>query len=98
MLNYECPHCRKRGISTWRSMRANGFPVQRLVPITCSECGTEVEATWWSVIWTSAPFVAAFFLAWNFISSTPVFMTVVAAVLLASLWVNSRFVVWTEKR
>jgi hypothetical protein len=36
-------------------------------------------------------------LAWNFIGSTPLFVTTVAATIVLSLWLN-RFVVWTEKR
>ena len=95
MLDYECPHCHMRAISMWRAMR---FPGQATASISCSQCGTEVEPTWWSVIRTNIPFVAAYLLTWNFISSTFVFIAVVSAALVASLWLSSRFVVWTEKR
>ena len=92
MFNHECPHCHNRSISTWRAI-GHG-----MAPITCRTCGTEVVSTWWSVIWTTIPFLVVYVLAWNFISLTPVFVAVVTAALLASLWLSSRFVVWTEKR
>jgi endogenous inhibitor of DNA gyrase (YacG/DUF329 family) len=94
MLDHECPHCQKRAISTWRAVR---IPMRELPRITCSECGTEVEATIWSVFWTNIPFVAAFALAWCFVNSTLIFWMIVGGTLAGSMWLSRRFVVWFEK-
>jgi endogenous inhibitor of DNA gyrase (YacG/DUF329 family) len=106
MFNYECPHCHKRAISTWRprskrmtsNLRPTRAPAQSPLTIKCSECGAEVTLTLWSFFWCTLPFLALIALIWFLVGDeSPIVWALYATLFLASVWVNQKFLVWVEK-
>src|SRR5205807_5179873 len=95
VFNYECPHCHKHAISTWRTVR---FPARPARWIACSECGTQVTTTLWSSLWCILPPCAAVvLLAIFFGPGTLVSWILLSAIFLVSVWVNQKFLVWIER-
>ena len=90
MQSYECPHCRKRSISTWEKLTLVGpdetlWLTWRYPSLTCQNCGAKVKLRAWSQLLGIAPFCVVAPLAPLFDSMT-VYLGLLGASLALGMW------------